>query len=83
MLKEYPSSGLLISGYTDNHGDAAKNIELSKSRAAVVKDYLVSKGVTAGRIETTGLGDKQPIADNATEEGRAKNRRVVMTLKRN
>jgi outer membrane protein OmpA-like peptidoglycan-associated protein len=82
VLKEYPSCNLQVFGYTDNRSDAAKNMELSKTRATIVKDYIVSKGITAGRIETIGLGDKQPVADNATEEGRAKNRRVVVTLKR-
>ena len=65
-----------INGYTDSVGSAAYNMQLSKRRAESVKRYLVSEGVSADRIEAQGFGLTNPIADNATAEGRAKNRRV-------
>ena len=56
------------------------NMKLSRDRAEAVKAYLVSKGVNASRIEAVGYGSTQPIADNRTEEGKQKNRRVEFTL---
>ena len=68
-----------IDGYTDNVGDAAYNEKLSKERAEAVANYLKSKGVVLGdRFTTKGFGAADPIADNNTEEGRAKNRRVTI-----
>ena len=63
-------------GHTDSKGTEAYNNTLSKARAESVKTYLVGQGVAAEKIETLGRGESQPIADNDTEEGRAKNRRV-------
>jgi OmpA-OmpF porin, OOP family len=74
--KQFPDVHLGVAGYTDNTGDAKKNLKLSQDRANAVKAYLVSKGVAADRIGSTGHGADTPIADNATSEGRAKNRRV-------
>ncbi|HSB91705.1 MAG TPA: OmpA family protein, partial [Flavitalea sp.] len=65
-----------IEGYTDNTGKERSNIYISQKRANVVKNYLVSKGISASRISATGYGSKSPIADNATAEGRSRNRRV-------
>ena len=73
---QFPDVHLSVAGYTDNTGDAKKNVKLSQDRANAVKAYLVSKGVAADRINSTGHGADSPIADNATSEGRAKNRRV-------
>ena len=70
-----------IVGYTDSTGSDAINNPLSVDRAQSVRDYLVAKGVAASRIETEGRGDREPIADNATEAGRAKNRRVEIFLR--
>ena len=68
-----------IDGYTDNVGDAAYNETLSKQRADAVANYLKSKGVVLGdRFTTKGFGAADPVADNATEEGRAANRRVTI-----
>lgn len=67
-------------GHTDSIGTDAYNLALSKRRAAAVKAYLVSKGVDAARVYTEGKGEKQPIADNHTAEGRAKNRRVEIEV---
>jgi outer membrane protein OmpA-like peptidoglycan-associated protein len=71
---------LQISGHTDNVGDDDSNLILSKKRAEAVKDYLISKGITTERFITEYFGETKPIADNATPEGRAKNRRVEMKL---
>jgi len=71
---------LKISGHTDNVGSDKFNFKLSKDRAEAVKTYLVSKGANASKIEATGYGEYQPIATNDTPEGRAKNRRVELTL---
>jgi len=65
-----------IEGHTDNKGKPAKNVILSKNRAKAVYDYLTSKGIDAGRLESEGFGQTCPIADNSTDDGREKNRRT-------
>jgi OOP family OmpA-OmpF porin len=67
-------------GHTDSIGTDAYNQKLSVRRAESVKAYLVSKGIEANRIYTEGKGEKQPVADNRTREGRAKNRRVEIEV---
>jgi len=74
--RQYPQAGLTVIGYTDSQGNAQANVKLSKARADAVKAYLVGKGVAASRITTDGKGAADPVADNATVDGRAKNRRV-------
>jgi len=70
-----------VDGHTDNKGKKASNQKLSDQRAAAVVTYLVTqKGVDKTRLASRGFGDSQPIADNKTEEGRAKNRRVDFTV---
>ena len=69
---------LRIEGHTDNVGDKAANLKLSNARAAAVASWLAAKGIDAGRLTTAGLGDTQPVGENATEDGRARNRRVVL-----
>jgi outer membrane protein OmpA-like peptidoglycan-associated protein len=76
MLKEKPDYLLNINGYTDNVGNAASNLILSQDRAENVKAYLIKQGVEESRITSEGYGLEDPIADNNTAEGRAKNRRV-------
>jgi len=76
MLKEQPDYKIAITGFTDNVGSAASNVILSQNRAENVKAYLVRQGVDASRISAEGYGMENPIADNSTPEGRAKNRRV-------
>lgn len=71
---------LKLAGHTDNTGSMQTNMRLSKERAEAVKSYLVSKGANASRIEATGYGPTQPIATNATADGRQQNRRVEFTL---
>jgi OOP family OmpA-OmpF porin len=78
VLNANPDWRLRIEGHTDNVGDKAANMKLSTARAAAVAVWLTGKGVAAGRVSTAGLGDTQPVADNTTDEGRAKNRRVVL-----
>lgn len=71
---------LKLAGHTDNTGSAELNMRLSKNRAEAIKTYLVAQGANASRIEAIGYGKDQPIATNATAEGRQQNRRVEFTL---
>ena len=77
VLKENPAVKIKVVGHTSNDGDAAANMELSKQRAAAVKDLIVKEyGIDAANITTDGKGPTQPVADNKTKEGKAQNRRV-------
>ncbi|MCU0434028.1 MAG: OmpA family protein [Bacteroidia bacterium] len=69
-----------IYGHTDNTGNADANQKLSEDRANAVKNYLLGKGLAANRVETKGFGQSQPIADNKTADGKARNRRVQIVL---
>ena len=79
ILKD-DASALSIEGHTDNTGKSANNLKLSAARAETVKAFLVAQGIKASRITTKGFGSTQPIADNKTADGKAKNRRVVLKL---
>jgi len=81
ILKDNPTYKIDVDGYTDITGSADKNQVLSENRANAVKDYLVTNGVDETRITATGHGINDPIADNKTAAGRAKNRRVEMKLR--
>ena len=70
-----------IAGHTDSLGDGGYNQSLSEERARVVRDYLVVRGVAAGRLTAAGYGESDPIADNDTEEGRERNRRVELRIR--
>ncbi len=76
VLKQYDELKLEIAGHTDSQGSRELNLDLSKRRAESVKAYLVAQGVDAARLTTRGAGPDEPIADNATETGRQKNRRI-------
>ncbi len=76
-----PTSIVSIVGHTDSTGSPAINNPLSVDRAQSVRDYLVARGIPATRIETSGRGEREPVADNATEAGRARNRRVEIFLR--
>ena len=80
VLTEYDKTKVIVSGYTDNIGKAAYNNELSLKRARAVADYLILRDVSPARISVYGYGSQYPIASNATEAGRAQNRRVTITL---
>ena len=80
LMTDNPTVAIQISGYTDNVGKDADNITLSTNRAKAVADYLIGKGIDAKRLTWKGYGAAKPIADNATEEGRAKNRRTEFTV---
>jgi OOP family OmpA-OmpF porin len=69
-----------VVGFTDSQGTEQYNQKLSERRANTVRDYLVSKGVPANRIDASGRGESDPVATNATREGRARNRRVEITV---
>ena len=80
ILKAYPQVKIRIGGYTDNTGDAATNLRLSEERADDVMAELVKLGVDPARITAKGYGEESPIADNSTEEGRQKNRRISLRV---
>lgn len=77
-LKEWGDGKVEVAGHTDNRGTAAYNMRLSLRRAEAVRDYLVSKGIAADRLVVKAYGESQPVADNKTEDGRFKNRRVEL-----
>ncbi|HBI67534.1 MAG TPA: hypothetical protein DDZ22_00485, partial [Massilia sp.] len=78
LLKADPALKLAIEGHTDNSGDGAHNLALSKARADTVLQALVQDGIDARRLRTAGHGAGQPLADNRDDAGRAKNRRVEL-----
>ncbi|WP_373825410.1 OmpA family protein [Neisseria dentiae] len=79
-LVQYPDTTLTVAGHTDNTGSDAINEPLSKRRAQAVASYLNQRGVATSRLSTIGYGSRQPVASNATAEGRAKNRRVEILI---
>lgn len=79
-LNQQPSMEVRIVGHTDNTGSDAVNNPLSVNRAQSARDYLVSRGVASTRISIDGRGAREPIADNSTEAGRARNRRIDIFL---
>ena len=78
MLQQDDSLKVLIEGHTDNVGALVANQALSEKRAQAVRDWLTAKGIAAERLTAKGYGASKPVADNNTEEGRAKNRRVEL-----
>ena len=80
LLAENPSLTIEISGYTDNVGKPADNLNLSNNRAKAVVDYLKAKNIPSQRLTAKGYGETKPVADNRTEEGRAMNRRTEMKI---
>jgi K(+)-stimulated pyrophosphate-energized sodium pump len=80
ILQAYPNVRLKVGGYTDNVGGTERNLKLSQDRATSVVVELVNKGVSPNRLSAEGYGEQHPMADNSTEEGRARNRRVSMRV---
>jgi outer membrane protein OmpA-like peptidoglycan-associated protein len=79
-LISHPERTVTISGHTDNTGNEKHNLTLSKKRADVVAEYLVNNGVDINRVETSGLGSSKPIAENTSDKGKKKNRRVELLI---
>ena len=80
LMTQNPAVTIDIHGYTDSDGDEASNLALSQARVDAMFLYLVSKGIDPARLTATAHGEADPVADNATAEGRAKNRRVEFTI---
>lgn len=80
LIKQVPDVKLMIIGHTDKQASNDYNMKLSQDRANAVKDYLVSKGVDASKLMTKGMGETDPIATNATEQGRFRNRRIEFSV---
>jgi outer membrane protein OmpA-like peptidoglycan-associated protein/tetratricopeptide (TPR) repeat protein len=78
LMKDNPTLQIQINGHTDNSGKPADNKTLSENRAIAVTNYLIARGVAPARLSSKGFGDTQPVADNATPEGRAGNRRTEL-----
>jgi len=82
IMKEYPNSSFVIEGHTDSTGRESTNQKLSDSRAASVRDYLTTIGMSGNRLSSVGYGESRPIASNANKAGRQQNRRVEISLKK-
>lgn len=80
IMEQVPDMELMIIGHTDKLASNAYNMELSQERADAVKEYMVSQGADASKLQTTGKGETDPIADNSTEQGRFRNRRIEFTV---
>ncbi|UFK97443.1 OmpA family protein [Kaistella faecalis] len=83
VLKNNLDTNINIYGHTDSKGTDAYNLSLSERRAAAVKSYLISQGVSSSRMLTMGVGEKEPVASNDTDAGRAENRRVEFAITAN
>jgi len=80
ILKDEPEIRVSVEGHTDSMGTEAYNQRLSERRARSVVDYLVAGGISRSRLDPVGFGESDPVASNATEEGRAQNRRVELKV---
>ena len=81
-MKEYSSASFVLEGHTDSQGRETTNQKLSESRAASVREYLTSIGMSGSRLSSVGYGELRPIASNKTRAGRQENRRVEISLKK-
>ncbi len=81
VLLDYPKTAVIVQGHTDATGSEAYNQGLSERRASAVLNHLVGRGVEPSRMTATGYGESEPVADNVTAAGRARNRRVNILLK--
>ena len=80
MVEENAAVKVSIQGHTDNIGDPALNMTLSKDRAKNVKQFLIEQGIQANRLDSKGFGMSKPLAKNTSEAGRAKNRRTEFVI---
>jgi len=80
ILKAFPKVNLKVGGYTDNTGSEDANMKLSQQRAEAVVTALTGTGTDKARLEPEGYGSQHPVGDNATEEGRAQNRRIAVRV---
>ena len=80
-FRQYNQTSIEVVGHTDSTGSHSYNMGLSQRRAQSVANYLMAQGVDASRLSTRGAGPDQPVASNATADGRAQNRRVEVTLR--
>ena len=80
ILQSYPGLKVQVEGYTDSVGSDDYNQKLSENRAAAVKDFLASQGVSQNSMTSAGFGKNDPVADNSSSSGRAQNRRVNMVV---
>ena len=83
VMDKHPEIVVTVTGHTDNVGKPASNLTLSQKRADNIKKMLVAKGIDESRIKAIGKGDTMPIESNKTKEGRAKNRRIEITIGKN
>jgi len=83
LLKDNPTVKIEISGHTDNVGKPTDNLTLSNNRAKMAVNYLISNGIKPDRLTAKGYGETKPVADNATEQGKAKNRRTELKITAN
>lgn len=80
LIQQVPNVSLQVEGYTDSTGNAGHNKTLSEQRAKSVVDYLVGKGVSSDKLQPVGYGAENPVADNVTEQGKFRNRRIEFTV---
>ena len=80
VLNQYPETNIIVTGHTDNAGSDSYNYDLSQRRARAVSNQLNQQGVFPGRLNINAAGESQPVASNATENGRAQNRRVEVRI---
>jgi outer membrane protein OmpA-like peptidoglycan-associated protein len=83
VLRTYPDTDLVIDGHTDSTGKKNSNQKLSEARAEAVVEFLETQGIVRARLTAHGWADDRPVADNATEDGRAQNRRVEVNIAAN
>ena len=76
VIQRYPDRRFSLSGHTDNYGSDQYNEGLAQRRSSAVRDYLVQHGVESSRLDVSSYGERMPVADNTSKQGRAKNRRV-------
>lgn len=79
LMSQHPDFRIRVAGHTDDTGSTAVNLRISRERAGSVARWLITRGVARGRVIATGYGSTQPVADNATESGRARNRRIEIS----